>query len=167
MFHNLFVSISYHQHPTDKQAEQPDASGKRLDSEKLYHMILRASLLSAGFRILSESSGGEGRPDITLFLRNKVCVVIELKYCYPLKHGNNNAAGETNDARKLAKMHAEEKELYAALDIAEEQIRRKDYAGPYRAARWEVIYLAVAIRGRSQVAARFVDTESANVPTGF
>jgi hypothetical protein len=157
LFHNLLTSISFHQHPTAKQAGQPDAPGKRSDSEKLYHMILHTSLLSAGFRILSEPSGGEGRSDITLFLRNEVCVVIELKYCYRRKTGKKSAGG-TDEARKMAKQKAKEKELSAALDIAEEQIRVKDYAGPFRAARWEVICLAVAIRGRTQVAARFVDT---------
>jgi hypothetical protein len=157
MFHNLFVSISHHQHLTAKQTEQPDAPAKRSDAEKFYHMILHSSLLSAGFRILSEASGGEGRSDITLFLRNDVCVVIELKYSYPLKKGKQ-AAGGTGETRNLSKRKAKEKELSASLDIAEEQIRVKDYAGPYRAARWEVICLAVAIRGRTQVAARFVDT---------
>ncbi|MDR1312952.1 MAG: hypothetical protein LBQ12_04455 [Deltaproteobacteria bacterium] len=56
--------------------------------------------------------------------------------------------------------------MSAALDIAEEQRRFKDYAGPYRATRWELIRLAVAIRGRTQVAAGFVDPENANGPTG-
>ncbi|MDR1313915.1 MAG: ATP-binding protein [Deltaproteobacteria bacterium] len=158
MFHNILVSIPYHQHPTAKQAGQPDAPAKRSDAEKIYHVILHSSLLSAGFHILSEASGGGGRSDITLFLRNKVCVVIELKYSYPRKKGKK-AAGGTGDARKLEKQKAKEKELSAALDVAEEQIRVKDYAGPYRAARWEVICLAVAIRGRTQVSARFVDIE--------
>jgi hypothetical protein len=128
-------------------------------------MILHASLLSAGFRILSEPSSGEGRSDITLFLRNDVCVVIELKYSFRRKTGKKSSGG-TSAARKLTKQKANDKELSAALDIAEEQIRAKDYAGPYRAARWEVICLAVAIRGRTQVAARFVDTENVNGPTG-
>ncbi|MDR1312307.1 MAG: ATP-binding protein [Deltaproteobacteria bacterium] len=166
MFHNLFVSIPYRQHPTAKQAEQQDAPTKRSYPENFYHAILHSSLLSAGFRILSEASGGEGRSDITLFLRNKVCVVIELKYSYRRKTGKKTAGG-TNEARKLAKKKAKEKELSAALDIAGEQIRSRDYAGPYRAARWKVICLAVAVRGRTQVEARFVDTEDANGPTGY
>jgi hypothetical protein len=164
MFHNIFVSISYRQHPTAKQTEQPDAPAKRSYAEKFYHTILHSSLLSAGFRILSEPSSAEGRSDITLFLRNDVCVVIELKYSYRRKTGKNAVWG-TGEARKRAKQKAKDKELSAALDSAEEQIRGKDYAGPYRAARWEVICLAVAIRGRTQVAARFVDTENANGPT--
>jgi hypothetical protein len=114
---------------------------------------------------LSEASGGEGRPDITLFLRNNVCVVIELKYSYPRKKSKKASEG-TSGARKLAKKKAKEKELSAALDIAEEQIRRNDYAGPYRAARWEVICLALAIRRRTQVRARFIDTGAANGPNG-
>ncbi|MDR1315049.1 MAG: PD-(D/E)XK nuclease domain-containing protein [Deltaproteobacteria bacterium] len=168
LLHNLFISISYRQHPTAKQsehAEQLDAPAERLEAEKNYHAILHGALLSAGFLVLSETSGGEGRSDITLFLRDKVCVVIELKYSYRRKAGKKTAGG-TNEARKLAKKKAKEKELSAALDIAEEQIRSRDYAGPYRAARWKVICLAVAVRGRTQVEARFVDTEVANGPTG-
>jgi hypothetical protein len=165
MLHGLFVSISYLQHPTAKQAEQPDAPSKRSDAEKIYHAILHASLLSAGFFILSEPAGGEGRSGITLFLRNEVCVIIELKYSYRRKTGKK-ASGVTNEDRKLAKKKAKKNELSAALDRAEEQIRGRDYAGPYRAARREVICLAVAIRGRTQVDARFVDTDVANGPTG-
>jgi hypothetical protein len=100
-----------------------------------------------------------------LFLRNDVCVVIEMKYCYRRKTVKK-AAGGTSEAGKLSKMKAKDTELSAALDSAEEQIRAKDYAGPYRAARREVICLAVAIRGRTQVAVRFVETEDANGTTG-
>ncbi|MDR1313957.1 MAG: PD-(D/E)XK nuclease domain-containing protein, partial [Deltaproteobacteria bacterium] len=119
--------------------------------------ILHGSLLSAGFKVLSEVPGGEGRPDITLFLHNDVCVVIELKHRrvgqIPYTGGGD---GETD--RRLAETAAKDDELSAALDAAEAQIMKMDYAGPYRAAGYKVICLAVAVRGRTEVAVRFVET---------
>ncbi|MDR1166109.1 MAG: ATP-binding protein [Deltaproteobacteria bacterium] len=165
MFHDLLVSISYHQHPTANQEEQLDDPAERAQAEKFYHAILHASLLSAGFFILSETSGGEGRPDITLFLPNEVCVIIEMKYRYR-DTTTKKVAGSASGARKLDKKKAKDKELSAALDFAEEQIRDRDYAGPYRAAKREVICLAVAIRGRTQVAARFLVTEATDGSSG-
>ncbi|MDR1166248.1 MAG: ATP-binding protein [Deltaproteobacteria bacterium] len=165
MFHDLLVSISYHQRQTVNQYEQLDDPAERSQAEKFYHAILHASLLSAGFFILSEASGGEGRPDITLFLPNEVCVVIELKYRHRGKT-TKTVAGGASGARKLDKKKAKDKELAAALDISEERIRDRDYAGPYKAARREVICLAVAIRGRTQVAARFLDAEAIDGSNG-
>jgi hypothetical protein len=157
LFHDLLVSVSYRQHPAARQTGQPDAPAENPESENFYHGILHGSLLSAGFKVLSEVPGGEGRPDIALFLRNDVCVVIELKHRHVGKSAfKDGAVGETD--RKLAEDAAREKDLSAALDAAEAQIRDMDYAGPYRAAGYEVICIAVAVRGRTEVAARFVET---------
>ncbi|MDR1312965.1 MAG: ATP-binding protein, partial [Deltaproteobacteria bacterium] len=157
LFHDLLVSISYILHPKATQTGQPDASLEKPESENFYHGILHGSLLSAGFKVQSEVPGGEGRPDITLFLHNDVCVVIELKHRrvgkIPYSGGWD---GETD--RRLAETAAKDNELSAALDAAEAQIRNMDYAGPYRAAGYKVICLAVAVRGRTEVAARFVET---------
>jgi hypothetical protein len=49
------------------------------------------------------------------------------------------------------------KELSAALDSAEEQMREEDNAGPHRAAKHKVICMVLAIRGRTEVALRFID----------
>jgi hypothetical protein len=157
LFHDLLVSISYIQHPKAMQTGQLDASLEKPESENFYHGILHGSLLSAGFKVLSEVPGGEGRPDITLFLNNGVCVVIELKHRHVVKTACKDGPGGEAD-RKLADDAAQEKDLSAALDAAEAQIRNMDYAGPYRAARYKVICLAVAVRGRTEVAARFVET---------
>jgi hypothetical protein len=92
-----------------------------------------------------------------LFLHNDVCVVIELKHRHigkiPYTGGGD---GETD--RRLAETAAKDNELSAALDAAEAQIRNMDYAGPFRAAGYKVISLAVAVLGRTEVAARFVET---------
>ncbi|MDR1314240.1 MAG: hypothetical protein LBQ12_11235 [Deltaproteobacteria bacterium] len=100
-----------------------------------------------------------------MLLNNDGCVLIEMKYCHRRKTAKNSAAG-TSQAGKLAKRKPKDKELSSALDAAEEQIRSRDYAGPFRAERWEAICLAVAIRGKTQAAARFVDTDKANGRTG-
>ncbi|MDR1312452.1 MAG: PD-(D/E)XK nuclease domain-containing protein, partial [Deltaproteobacteria bacterium] len=126
------------------------------ETENFYHGILHGSLLSAGFKVLSEVPGGGGRPDITLFLHNDVCVVIELKHRHVGKIAHKGG-GDGGTDRELAETAAREKDLAAALDAAEAQIRNLDYAGPHRAAGYEVICLAVAVRGRTEVAARFVE----------
>jgi hypothetical protein len=161
LVHDLLISISYRQHPPVTQ-DIPDLV---LDSEKIYHLILHVSFLSAGVRVMSENSGGEGRSDITLLLHDNICIVIELKYCRPSKK-SRNASVKTNGGKKRAVKgkRSEEstekrkhKELNAALDRAEEQIRKRDYAGPHRANQYKVVCLALAIRGRTEVAARFLD----------
>ncbi|MDR1314968.1 MAG: hypothetical protein LBQ12_15075, partial [Deltaproteobacteria bacterium] len=119
--------------------------------------ILHGSLLSAGFKVLNEVPGGGGRPDIALFLRNDVCVVIELKHRHAVKTAVKDGAGGEAD-RKLAETAAKDNELSTALDATEAQIRNMDYAGPFRAAGYKVICIAAAIRGRTEVAARFVET---------
>ncbi|MDR1080903.1 MAG: ATP-binding protein, partial [Deltaproteobacteria bacterium] len=151
MLHNLLVSLSFHQHPTKSQNTQEQQPA----SEKFYHAILHASLLSAGFNVISEASGGEGRSDITLFINEQTCNVIELKYCASSIPVSDIA--EKINAEKQRTEDRSEKELAAALDSAEDQMKRKDYAGPYRATRHKVICLALAIRDRTEVAARFVD----------
>ncbi|MDR1167190.1 MAG: PD-(D/E)XK nuclease domain-containing protein [Deltaproteobacteria bacterium] len=167
MLRNILVSISYHQHPTAKRDEQWDVPGERHESEKFYHGILHGSLLSAGFDILSEVSGADGRADIVWSLHNGVRVVIELKYSYPDKNAYKAYEDtETDLEQAKSKAKEKEKELTAALDRAEAQLRSKDYAGPHRAARHKVIYLAIAILGRTDIVARFVDLEDARDPAG-
>ncbi|MDR1080532.1 MAG: PD-(D/E)XK nuclease domain-containing protein [Deltaproteobacteria bacterium] len=140
-----------------------DSQNLHLSSEKAYHAILHASLLSAGFHVISEASGGEGRSDITLFLNDGVCIVIELKYVPSTR--TPNIALKKNDGKDRAEKKRSEKakekrrvkELSAALDSAEKQVRDKDYAGPYRATQHKVICMAMAIRHRTEVAVRFFD----------
>ncbi|MDR1040387.1 MAG: PD-(D/E)XK nuclease domain-containing protein [Deltaproteobacteria bacterium] len=132
LLHDLLAGITYYQHES---------------SESRYHSILHAAFLVAGLEVLSEVTGSDGRSDMTVFLKDMVRVVIELK-C--LKADNTKDKGD-EDRETL--------ELASALDDAENQIRVNDYAGPHRAAGCKVICLALAIRGRNEVAARFFDPE--------
>ncbi|MDR1164271.1 MAG: ATP-binding protein [Deltaproteobacteria bacterium] len=138
LLHDLLSSIASERHATDRH----------LASEQYYHAILHGSFLAAGFEVYSQGSGAHGRPDITLFFNGNIRVVIELKYCYPDKLTYD----AINNDEDLAS-----KELLTALDKGEKQIIEKDYAGPYRANRCQVIGLAIALRGRDEVAARFID----------
>jgi hypothetical protein len=151
LLHDLLISISFHQHPPSRH----DEANSGFESERVYHVILHASFLSAGFNVMSEASGGEGRSDITLFLNDDVYIVIELKCCALSRLSRvawQDAAEKISADEKMR-----EKEISAALDIAEDQIRKRDYAGPYRAMRHKVICMALAIRGRTDVAVRFVE----------
>jgi hypothetical protein len=145
LLHNLLSSISSEQHAK---------------SEQLYHAVLHGSLLAAGFEILSQGSGAHGRSDIVLSLNHKVRVVIELKYCKTDMNSGEDDGNKTtmsSKERERAEKERSERELSASLTEGEKAIRVKDYAGPFRAARCVVICLAVAIRGRDEVAARFIE----------
>ncbi|MDR1082238.1 MAG: PD-(D/E)XK nuclease domain-containing protein [Deltaproteobacteria bacterium] len=157
MLHDLLVSMSFHQHPSGHE----DSPDRIFESEKIYHGLLHVSFLSAGFNVMSEASGGEGRSDITLFLLDKTCVVIELKYCAPSSR-HLDASDGGDQEKQLVEETRKEKDLTTALNSAEEQMRKKDYAGPYRATGHKVICMALAIRARTEVAVRFVDIQTAN-----
>ncbi|MDR1041489.1 MAG: AAA family ATPase [Deltaproteobacteria bacterium] len=147
LLHNLLSSISSDQH---------------MMSAQLCHAVLHGSLLAAGFDVLSQASAVHGRSYIVLSLNHKVRVVIELKYCCTDRNvvegrDGGKASRDGNVAKGLKEKGRAERELSASLDEGEKAIRVKDYAGLYRAARYAVICLAVAIRGRDEVGARFVD----------
>ncbi|MDR1166236.1 MAG: ATP-binding protein [Deltaproteobacteria bacterium] len=125
---------------------------KNESTEKHFHSMLHMAFLAVGLEVLSEISAGDGRSDIVVILENKIRVVIELKY--------RRAYGK----REISDVNRAAKELAAALDDAEKQIKEKDYAAPHRAANREVILLALAIRGKDQVAARFVTPEKSDSP---
>jgi hypothetical protein len=126
--HGLLAAVTYWQH---------------LPSEKYYHSVLHASFLAAGIEVLSEVSGGHGRSDIVVFLDGRIRIAIELKY--------RQTHGKTDDADNAAK------ELSSALDNAEKSMRDGDYLAAHRMTATEMIPLALAIRDRDEVAARFLD----------
>jgi hypothetical protein len=136
------------------------ASEHHVPSENHYHAVLHAAFLAAGFEVLDQTSSAHGRSDMTLFLNTKVRVVLELKYCNINKNSSRskNAVGIRRTAKdKKAETELARRQLSAALDRGEKAIMNNDYAAPYRAARKTVISLAVAIRGRDEVAVRFID----------
>ncbi|MDR1081451.1 MAG: AAA family ATPase [Deltaproteobacteria bacterium] len=130
LLQDLLSAIAYEQHDP---------------SEKHYHAVLQAAFIATGLEVLGQTHSSRGKSDMSVIIKNRVRVVIEVKYCKI----------ESNDS-KVDKTR-EEKELSAALDEAAAQIKGKDYAAPFRAAGCKVICLALAVRGRDKVAARFVE----------
>jgi hypothetical protein len=145
LLHNLLSSLAPEHH---------------VPSENHYHAVLHAAFLAAGFEVLDQTSSAHGRSDMTLFLNDKVRVVFELKYC---KVENNSSLSKSavgnrrTEKDKKAETARARRQLSAALGRGEKAIINNDYVAPYRAARKTVIALAVAIRGRDEVAVRFID----------
>jgi hypothetical protein len=155
---DILTSIPSNRHPPKEDfasSEQPNTGNKPTNTERYYHGILHASFLTAGFEVHSEGSGAIGRDDIALYLNDRFRAVMELKYCHAYNTENEGDAVKADCEGKEAERKA--KEMSAALDRAEKQMRDKDYAGPYRAAGCTVTCLGVAIRNRNQVEVRFFD----------
>ncbi|MDR1039590.1 MAG: AAA family ATPase [Deltaproteobacteria bacterium] len=116
--------------------------------ENRYRSMLHVALLAAGLEVIGETHG-KSRSDSLVLLADKVRVVIGLKYC--------KAVG-TTDKERLAE------ELASGLDEAEVQILDNDSIAPDRTAGCKVICLALAFRGKDEVAARFFDPEKIHEP---
>jgi hypothetical protein len=117
-------------------------------SEMHCHALIQAAFMAAGLQVLGESSGSaHGKSDMALPSDGKIRVVIEVKYC---RSGNDEGEVEGDKV-------ASEKALLAALDRAEEQTRAKDCAAPFRVAGCTVIGVALDVRGRDEVAVRFIE----------
>jgi hypothetical protein len=132
----LLASITFYQHDT---------------SESYYHSVIHAAFIAAGIDVMSETPGAHGRADMAVFLNDRVRVAIELKY----RHANPDEEKDDPAVKAVAT-----KELAASLDDAERQMTEGEYGESLRAISNKVICLALAIRGRTQVAARFVDIQS-------
>jgi hypothetical protein len=115
-------------------------------TEKHYHTTIHGAFAGAGLIVHSEESTAHGRPDITLHLKNSIHVVIELKYC----KSDDEDVSDTDSSERAAK------DLDSALNEAEKAIREKKYGESSNLYASELILLALAVRGRTQVAARFV-----------
>jgi hypothetical protein len=118
---------------------------QRDPSEKHYHAALQAAFIATGLEVLGQTHSSRGGSDMAVIVSDRIRVVIEVKY---LKIDRNE-----NDDDKIR----EEKDLSDALDEAVARIKEKDYGAPFRAAGRKVICLALAVRGRDRVAARFVE----------
>jgi hypothetical protein len=117
-----------------------------MPAEKNYHSLFHAAFVGAGIEVLSETGSSIGQADMSLFLEDKIRVVIELKY---RRAKGSTAEGESKRSDRV---------LSSALDDAENAIKTKDYPGPFRANAKKIICLALAVRGRDEVAARFLDS---------
>jgi hypothetical protein len=128
------------------------ASIRHKSSEKFYHAVLQAAFLAAGLEVLCEVRSGYGRSDMVVLLDDRIRVVIELKY---LQADESDCNGEGI---------LSEKEFTASLDAAEKQIRVRDYSGAHRLPAMEIICLALTIRGKYEVAARYLEPEKDDIP---
>jgi hypothetical protein len=153
---NKFFSNFYEKLPTsllNKDAEETAtqlhnllsaiASEQHEPNEKHYHAVIQAAFIATGIEVIGQTQSSQGKSDMTAFIKN-TRVVIEVKYCKIVEKGAKS------------KDHADN-ELVAALDKAADQIKTKDYAAPFRVAGKKVIGLAIAVRGRNEVAVRFIE----------
>ncbi|MDR1040121.1 MAG: PD-(D/E)XK nuclease domain-containing protein, partial [Deltaproteobacteria bacterium] len=123
--------------------------------ESFYHSMFQASFVAAGLEARSEEGGSRGDADMAIFLDGRVRVVIEVKYVKTEEKGGEGGDGDKERAAR---------ELASALDRAENAIREKHYAGSFRLSASERICLALAVRGRDEVAARFLAPDGADGP---
>ncbi|MDR1039191.1 MAG: PD-(D/E)XK nuclease domain-containing protein, partial [Deltaproteobacteria bacterium] len=123
--------------------------------ESFYHSMFQASFVAAGLEARSDEGGSRGDADMAIFLDGRVRVVIEVKYVKAEEKGGEGGDGDKDRAAR---------ELAAALDRAENAIREKHYAGSFRLSASEIICLALAVRGRDEVAARFLAPDGADGP---
>jgi hypothetical protein len=128
LFHDLLAAISFEQH-------EP--------SERHYHAVLQSAVIATGLKTIGQTSGSQGKSDITTTVKN-ICFVIEVKYCK-----TNKKDVKDRDRAK--------KELARALGKAVNQIREKDYAAPFRLTEKNIVGVAIAVRGRDEVAVRFIE----------
>ncbi|MDR1038772.1 MAG: AAA family ATPase [Deltaproteobacteria bacterium] len=120
-------------------------------SESYYSSIINTAFIAAGISVISETPGANVRSDMTVSPKDSCNVAIELKYTHAIMAEDDSCPAAQSLA---AKDHA------AALDKATRQFMRRKYGDSLRTVNTNVICLAISIRGRTQVATRFVDPES-------
>ncbi|MDR1036767.1 MAG: AAA family ATPase [Deltaproteobacteria bacterium] len=120
------------------------ASEQHEPNEKHYHAVIQAAFIAAGLEVLGQTpSSSSGKSDMSVFLED-IRFVVEVKYC----------KADKKDAYDKDKA---DKDLEVALDAATDQIRTKDYAAPFRVAGKKTTGVAIAVRGRNEVAVRFFE----------
>lgn len=132
--------MTYLQHPP--KGNKDGISDDIEEKELTYHGLIQVSLSAMGLKALGETAGAIGRADIGLFLPNDKALVIEIKYC------RANPGHSMEDKEKI---------LAEAIGKAHKAIIAKDYGGPYRISASEVIGLGLAVYGRNEVLAGFLD----------
>ncbi|MDR1111986.1 MAG: AAA family ATPase [Deltaproteobacteria bacterium] len=146
LFSDLLSNVTYWQHPAnmDKNAGLDDGEG-----ESFYHGLIQISMSAMGLKTLGETAGAMGRGDIGLLLPNDKALVIEIKY-------DRGSPGLTPKAVKGI--------LGKALRKALKAIAEKDYGGPHRISASGIIGLGLAVHGRNEVLAGFLDDSSLRQP---
>jgi hypothetical protein len=112
------------------------------EDEAYYHSLIQIAFAAAGLETIGELSGAVGRTDIALLLPGGARAVVEIKY---------RSAGESPKREDI------DGKLDEALGEALKAIATKDYAGPLRLAAGELVGLGVAVCGRNEVRAGFVE----------
>jgi hypothetical protein len=139
--------VTYWQHPAGGNKDGGEAAGK--EDERTCHGLIQISLSAMGLKVLGETAGAIGRADMSIFLPHDKALVIEIK------HSRANPAHTGED---LESIQAE------ALQKALKAITEKDYGGPHRISASEVIGLGLAVYGRNEVLAGFLDDSELRQP---
>jgi hypothetical protein len=151
LLQNILFGITHRQHPGTKDTQNSEINIERHElAENYYHSVIKASFVSAGIEVLGEPAGSRVQADMAMFLPNRIRVVVELKCCRGSVKDDNEG---TADRAAV--------ELASTLNEAEKAINSKGYAGPFRTSAREILCLALAVRGRDEVAARFIKPEGA------
>jgi hypothetical protein len=125
-------------------------TSRRHTAEENYYLdLFHAAFVGAGIEVLSETGSSDGQAVMSLFPEDRIRVVTELKY--------RRAKDSADDGESERSVRS----LSSALDDAEKAIIIKDYPGPFRANAKKIICLAIGVRGRTEVAARFLDSVTA------
>jgi hypothetical protein len=102
-----------------------------------------------GLKALGETAGAVGRDDMCLFLPDGKALAIEVKH---------DRASPGHAPKKAKSTQAR------ALKRALKAIAEKDYGGPHRISASEVIGLGLAVYGRNEVLAGFLDNSALRQP---
>ncbi|MDR1309434.1 MAG: AAA family ATPase [Deltaproteobacteria bacterium] len=135
LFGDILATITYRRHG---------------DREKYYHGLIHASLIATGLEVRGESAGAVGRSGLVVCLAEERRLVIEVKY-------------RTAKKKEPVADQARERILDAAADLACEAIIEKDCLGPFRLRGGEAIGLGLAVYGRKDVKARFLEEYAARL----
>jgi hypothetical protein len=121
--------------------------------ESHYRSVFQAVFVAAGLEARGEPCGFWSDADIPFYIDGKVRVVFEVKHVDVNAEGDKG--GDDDEGRAA-------RELVSALEHAENAIRDKNSVGSFSFSASETICLALAVRGRDEVAARFMTPDRAD-----
>jgi hypothetical protein len=124
----------------------------RRQDESYCRSIFQAVFVAAGLEAGGDPCGFWSDDDISFYLDGKVIVVFEVEHVEANSKGDKGSNGNAGSAAK---------ELASALDKAENAIRDKNPAVSFSLSTSDTVYLALAVRGRDEVAARFLILDGA------
>jgi hypothetical protein len=125
------------------------------EDENYCHAAIHSAIVAMGFKATGEVAGAEGRSAEAVRLPGgKEVLVIEVKHRKRVRSGlpRKPRAEPSDDADE-----AVERAVDGALDEAEDAMRSKKYDAPFSSWDVTVIRLCLAVYGRRQVKARFLE----------